>query len=275
MSENLDYWRRQSIKNLFNDVDLLPPEQKRMAGKLLVIGGNRMAFFAVASALETAKRMGVGEVRALLPADLKGQVPSTSEVFFAPSGNSGAFCSDSLPEMLRLADWAEAVILIGDSGRNAETSLVLAEFLSKVEKPVLITRDAVDAVCPSVGDWLLRETETDLFVTMPQLQKLLRTLYYPKVITLSMPTNQLVETLHKFTLSYSTSIATFHNGLIVMAEKGEVVTQALDETSYSPISLWGGSLATKVMVARLWNSEKEFNHVFASVAAPGHEKDGR
>lgn len=275
MSENLDYWRRQSIKNLFNDVDLLPPEQKRMAGKLLVVGGNRMAFFAVASALETAKRMGVGEVRALLPEDLKGQVPSTSEVYFAPSGNSGAFCSDSLETMLRLADWAEAVILIGDSGRNAETSLVFAEFLEKVDKPVLITRDAVDACCASVGDWLLRETETNLFVTLPQLQKLLRTLYYPKVITLSMPTNQLVETLHKFTLSYSASVTTFHNGLIVMAEKGEVVTQALDETSYSPISLWGGSLATQAMVARLWNGGKQFNRIFASVVAPGHEKDGR
>lgn len=275
MSENLDYWRRQSIKNLFNDVDLLPPEQKRMAGKLLVIGGNRMAFFAVASALETAKRMGVGEVRALLPEDLKGQVPSTSEVYFAPSGNSGAFCSDSLETMLRLADWAEAVILIGDSGRNAETSLVFAEFLEKVDKPVLITRDAVDACCASVGDWLLRETETNLFVTLPQLQKLLRTLYYPKVITLSMPTNQLVETLHKFTLSYSASVATFHNGLIVMAENGEVVTQSLDETSYSPISLWGGSLATQAMVARLWNEGKQFNRIFASVVAPGHEKDGR
>ncbi len=275
MSENLDYWRRQSIKKLFNDVDLLPPEQKRMAGKLLVIGGNRMAFFAVASALETAKRMGVGEVRALLPEDLKGQVPSTSEVYFAPSGNSGAFCSDSLETMLRLADWAEAVILIGDSGRNAETSLVFAEFLEKVDKPVLITRDAVDACCASVGDWLLRETETNLFVTLPQLQKLLRTLYYPKVITLSMPTNQLVETLHKFTLSYAASVVTFHNGLIVMAEKGEVVTQALDETSYSPISLWGGSLATQAMVARLWNGGKQFNRIFASVVAPGHEKDGR
>ena len=268
MSENLDYWRRQSIKKLFNDVDLLPPEQRRMAGKLLVIGGNRMAFFAVASALETAKRMGVGEVRALLPEDLKGQVPSTSEVYFAKSGNSGAFCADSLPEMLRLADWAEAVVLIGDSGRNAETSLVFADFLSKIEKPVLITRDAVDAACPSVGDWLLREGETNLFVTLPQLQKLLRTLYYPKVITLSMPTNQLVETLHKFTLSYDASVTTFHNGLIVMAEKGEVITQALDETSYSPISLWGGSLATQAMVARLWNNGSQFSHVFASAVAP-------
>ena len=268
MSENLNYWRRQSIKNLFNDVDLLPPEQKRMAGKLLVIGGNRMAFFAVASALETAKRMGVGEVRALLPEDLKGQVPSTSEVYFAKSGNSGAFCADSLPEMLRLADWAEAVILIGDSGRNAETSLVFSDFLGKLDKPVLITRDAVDAICSSVGDWLLREGETNLFVTLPQLQKLLRTLYYPKVITLSMPTNQLVETLHKFTLSYEASVATFHNGLIVMAEKGEVVTQALDETSYSPISLWGGSLVTQAMVARLWNGDKQFSHILASVVAP-------
>ena len=266
MSENLDYWHRQSSKNLFNDIDLLAPEQRRLAGKLLIIGGNRGVFFAVASALDAAKRMGAGEVRALMPDSLKSQVPSAPELYFAPSEASGAFGSESLEEMLRLADWAEAVILIGDSGRNAETSLVFAEFLGKVEKPVLITRDAVDAVCPSVDDWSIREAETDLFLTMPQLQKLLRTLYYPKVVTLSMPTNQLVETLHKFTLSYQMSLTTFHNGLIIAAQNGEVVTQAIEETGFTPLTLWSGILATKAMVAHLWNENSWFSRVLITLA---------
>ena len=77
MSEDLKYWQVKRTKNLFSGIDLMPPEQRRFAGKVLVVGGNRGQFFAVASALEAAKRMGAGEVRALMPDSLKNQVPST------------------------------------------------------------------------------------------------------------------------------------------------------------------------------------------------------
>ena len=83
MSENLDYWHRQGTKKLYSDIDMMAPEQRRFAGKLLIIGGNKGMFFAVASALEAAKRFGVGEVRALMPDALKNQVPSTPELYFA------------------------------------------------------------------------------------------------------------------------------------------------------------------------------------------------
>ncbi len=265
MSENLDYWHRQSTKKLYSDIDLLPPEQKRFAGKVLVIGGNKGMFFAVASALEAAKRFGVGEVRALMPDSLKNQVPSTPELYFAEAEASGAFGRMALTEMLRQSEWADAVILIGDSGKNAETTLVFAEFMDKCQKPVFVTRDAVEAVTPSATDWGMREYETGVFLTMPQLQKMLRTMYYPKVVTLTMPTNQLVETLHKFTLSYPMTVATYHNDLVIIAQNGEVVTQALGETAYTPISLWGGSLLVQSVVARLWNAEKDYSKVFASV----------
>ena len=264
MSENLDYWHRQSTKKLFGDIDMMAPEQRRFAGKLLIIGGNKGMFFAVASALEAAKRFGVGEVRALMPDALKDQVPSTPELYFAEAEASGAFGRLALQDMLRQAEWADAVILIGDSGRNAETSLVFAEFMDKCQKPVFITRDAVEAVTPSATDWPMREYETGLLLTLPQLQKLLRTMYYPKVITLSMPTNQLIETLHKFSLSYPVAIATYHNDLIVVAQNGEVVTQAISETNLTPISLWSGALLVQSVVARLWNPEKAFYKVFAS-----------
>ena len=265
MSENLDYWHRQSANKLFNDVDLMPPEQRRFAGKLLIIGGNKGLFFAVASALESAKKFGVGEVRALMPDVLKNQVPSTPELYFAEAETSGAFGRKALQEMLRQAEWSDAIILIGDSGKNAETTLVFAEFMNKCQKPVFVTRDAVEAVTPSVMDWGMREYETGLLLTMPQLQKMLRTLYYPKVITLSMPTNQLIEALHKFTLSYGLSVATYHNDLLIVAQNGEVVTQALAETNLTPITLWSGSLYAQAVVARLWNMEKDFYKVFSAV----------
>ena len=264
MSENLDYWHRQSGKKLFNAIDLMPPEQRRFAGKLLIIGGNKGAFFAVAAAMEAAKRFGAGEVRALLPDSLKGKLPSTPELYFAEAEASGAFGRQALTEMLRQAEWSDAVLLVGDSGKNAETTVVLAEFMNKCQKPVFVTRDAIDAVTPSAADWAMRDYETGVFLTMPQLQKLLRTMYYPKVVTLSQPTNQLVEILHKFTLSYPVSVATFHNGLIIVAEQGEVVTQAIEETKWTPISLWSGALLTQAVVARLWNPEKPFYEVFSS-----------
>ena len=263
MAENLDYWHRQSIKKLFN-VDLLPPEQRRFAGKVLIIGGNKAAFFAVASGLEAAKRFGAGEVRALLPDVLRNQVPSTPEIYFAESEKSGGFGRAALAEMLRLAEWSDAVILIGDSGKNAETSVVFTEFMDKCQKPIFVTRDAIEAVTPSAMDWAMRDYETGLLLTLPQLQKMLRTMYYPKVITLSMPTNQLVETLHKFTLSYSLSVATYHNGLIVIAQNGEVVTQEISETGWTPISLWTGVLLTQAVVARIWNTETPFYKVLAA-----------
>ena len=264
MSENLDYWHRQSTNKLFNDIDMMAPEQRRFAGKLLIIGGNKGMFFAVASALEAAKKFGVGEVRALMPDALKNQVPSTPELYFAEAEASGAFGRLALQEMLRQAEWADAVLLIGDSGKNAETSLVFAEFMDKCQKPVYITRDAVETVTPSAADWAMRDYETGLLLTMPQLQKMLRTMYYPKFITLSMPTNQLVETLHKFTLSYPVAVATFHNDLIIVAEKGEVVTQQISETKLTPISLWSGALLVQAVVARLWNPEKDFYKVFSA-----------
>ena len=260
-----DYWQKQGVAPLFKEVDVEQPEQRRMAGKLLVIGGNKGAFFAVANALKAAHEMGVGEVRALLPSSLKNQVPTTPEVYFAEAEASGAFGKKALNEMLMQSEWADAVVLIGDMGKNAETSIVLADYLKKCEKPILLTRDAVDAATGDVMNWsVTREVETSLFLTVPQLQKLLRTLYYPKVITLSMPTNQLIEALHKFTLSYTLSVMTFHNDQLIIAQNGDVVTEDSRDTGWTPISLWDGSLMVRTAVLRTWNPNIEMRKIFAS-----------
>ena len=79
-----------------------------------------------------------------------------------------------------------------------------------------------------------------------------------------MPTNQLIETLHKFTLSYELSIVTFHNNQIVVAQHGEVVTEDIKDTEWTQITLWGGALAVQEAVLKLWNPNIETRKVLAS-----------
>ncbi len=263
---DFDYWNKQGLRPLFAEVDMERPEQKRFAGKLLIIGGNKGAFFAVANAMKEAHEMAVGGVRVLMPDSLRNQVPSTPEVYFAEAEKSGAFGKNAMNDLLMQTDWADAVVLIGDIGKNAETSMVFADYLKKCDKPIFITRDAVDTVTPDATNWMaLRDAETSLLLSLPQLQKLLRTLYYPKVITLSMPTNQLIETLHKFTISYDgVSITTFHNNQIIVAKNGEVISEEIKDTNWSTITLWSGALAIYQAVLKIWNANISTEKVLAS-----------
>lgn len=254
---DFEYWQKQGKTPLFPEVDSWPPEQKRFAGKLLLIGGNKGSFFAVANAMQMAVKRGVGEVRVVMPKSLKGKVPSTPEIIFAEAEASGAFGKSALSEILLRAAWADAVVVVGELGRNAETSVMMAEFLKICDKPIYLMRDAVDAAAADVMNWSLNETPVTLLATVPQLQKLLRTMYYPKMITLSMPTNQLVETLHKFTLSFEMTIMTFHNEQIIMAQNGEVITASMHDTGFTPINLWDGKAVVDTAILQLWNPAQD------------------
>ena len=254
---DFEYWQKQGKTPLFPEVDSWPPEQKRFAGKLLLVGGNKGSFFAVANAMEMAVKRGVGEVRVVMPKSLKGKVPSMPEIIFAEAEASGAFGKLALSEILLQAAWADAVVVVGELGRNAETSVMIAEFLKICDKPIYLMRDAVDAAAADVMNWSLNEAPVPLLAAVPQLQKLLRTMFYPKMITLSMPTNQLVETLHKFTLSFEMTIMTYHNEQIIMAQNGEIVTMSLRDTKYTPISLWEGETLINAAILQLWNPAQD------------------
>lgn len=264
MISDFEYWQKQGKTPLFPEVDSWPPEQKRFAGKLLLVGGNKGSFFAVANAMQMAVKRGVGEVRVVMPKSLKGKVPSMPEIIFAEAEASGAFGKLALSEILLQTAWADAVVVVGELGRNAETSVMMAEFLKICDKPIYLMRDAVDAAAADVMNWSLNETPVTLLATVPQLQKLLRIMYYPKMITLSMPTNQLVETLHKFTLSFEMTIMTFHNEQIIMAQNGEIVTMSLRDTKYTPISLWEGETLINAAILKLWNPAQDMIKCLAS-----------
>ena len=76
---------------------------------------------------------------------------------------------------------------------------------------------------------------------------------------------QVAEVLHKFTLSYPTSLITLHNGQILIANAGKVVAAPLEKTEYSPLSFWNGELAAKIVALNLYNPNNFISSSLASL----------
>lgn len=257
------YWLKQSSsKPLFPDIEWSRPEQKSRAGRLGIIGGNKLGFAAVADSYSLALASGVGEVKVLLPDALKKTIPAAiADTVFAPTTTSGGLSSEAEAEMRSMGGWASGILMIGDAGRNSETAILYERFLAEHDGAVTITRDAFELVRQDAAR-LVDRPNTLLVLSFAQVQKLFQLIYYPKVLTFNMQLLQLVEALHKFTITYPVAVATFHKDNLVLAHQGRVASQSWD----SPMSIWRGSVATKMSVYWLWNDQKLFESIVASVA---------
>ncbi len=257
------YWRKQiSGKPLFPDIEWSKPERRDQAGKLLIVGGNKLGFSAVAESYQLALSTGVGQAKVFVPDCLKGTIPSTLlDVLFGKCTPSGGLSKDALPELRAASEWASAVLMIGDAGRNAETALAYEEFIRSYNKPLTITRDAIDLIRnnPSL---LVDRPDTLIIASFAQVQKMLAGVYYPKIVTFNMQLLQLVETLHKFTITYPCTVMTLHKDMLVIASDGNVITQEWNE----PIAIWRGSVATRAASYWLWDPTLPLKTTSASIA---------
>src|SRR5574337_963690 len=104
----MDNWLKQNTDSpLFPDLIWSRPENKRHAGKLLIIGGNAHGFAAPAAAFAAAGRAGRGSMRVILPQVLQKTLrKSFSEAEYAPSTPSGSFARAALAMLLEHAEWA-------------------------------------------------------------------------------------------------------------------------------------------------------------------------
>lgn len=258
------YWQRQtSSKALFPDIEWNRPEQRAHAGKLGIVGGNKLGFVSVGDAYATAGNTGIGQVRVLLPQVLKKSVPPIlTDVVFAPDNPSGGLSREAGADMRALGAWADAVLLIGDAGRNSETAILYEDFLRDYHGQLTITRDAVDLLL-NTPELVVERDNTLLVVSFAQLQKLFTKVYYPKILTFSMQLQQLVETIHKFTITYPVTIMTFHQDHLVVASAGHVTTTPWD----NPMAIWKGHVATQAAAYWLWNPKKPLEAATASLAS--------
>lgn len=213
------FWHKQTAdKPLFPDLLWSRPENRQAAGKLLVVGGNKHGFAAVATAFAAAQAAGIGSLRLLLPDSLKRTVgTSLTEAEFAPSTPSGSFSRQALSPLLELADWADGILLAGDFGHNSETAVLLENFLDKYDGRPVLTGDSLD--------YFIDNNEAaryNLVITteFSRLQKLFKT------ITLKHDEDLMtfVGKLHDLSQVSKASVVTFHAGQIVVATDGQICT---------------------------------------------------
>jgi len=260
---NADYWHKQlPDKPLFPDIAWQKPEQRALAGKLLIIGGNANGFAAVAQAHQDALAAGAGECRVVLPDALKKAIdPLALDCVYVPTNPSGGITKDALPALKAATAWADTLLFIGDAGRNSETAIVYEQLLQAFpDKMSVITRDAVDLL---KGLWpqLLQRDNTLLIVTFAQLQKMFQAVYYPKTLLFSMQLTNVVEALHKFTITYPASVVVFHQNQLIVAQKGEISTTPWG----NPLIIWRGSVAAKMAVYAMQQPKQLFKAITTSL----------
>lgn len=237
-------------KNLYEDLKWNIPERKQ--GTVNVIGGNSNHFRTEVNVAEfLGANYPIEKVNVVLPDGLKGKLPPLDNFRFLPSTESGSLAESQ--ELINAFNVTDFNLVLGDLSRNKVTGEAIASACKSAERMTLITRDTVDLVAENGAERLLMNENLIVFASMPQLIKLLRAVYYPKMFLQSQSLIQVAEVLHKFTLSYPVKIVTLHSEQVLVAENGIVKAVALSATGYSPIMLWSGELAAKIVAMNLYN----------------------
>ncbi len=165
-------WLKQKTEPLFPDVMWSRPENRRQAGKLLIIGGHGQSFSAVSEAYSAATKAGIGTARVIVPDSLR---KTLSQVFpeaeYAISTPIGSLSRKALAELVDAALWADGVLLAGDFGRNSETAVLLENFLERYTGILSLAGDSIDYFLAHPAK-LMRRGNTSLVASLGQLQKL-------------------------------------------------------------------------------------------------------
>ena len=245
----MDYFTRVERGN-YEDLTWNIPEQKQ--GIVNIIGGNSQNFRTeVRTAEFITANYPIKEVRLVLPNALKNNLPNLPNLVFLPSTDSGSF--NESQELNNVFNSADFNLLLGDLSKNSVTGTAVAGACRRSEKMTLLTRDTVDIVTDNSPERTLMNENLIFFTSMAQLQKLLRAVYYPKMLLLTQSLVQVSEVLHKFTLSYPVKLVTLHDGQILLAENGTIRVVSIEESGYSPVTIWSGELAAKITLLNLFN----------------------
>ena len=260
------------MNTYFEKIDTAPtddllwnlPEQKQ--GIVNIIGGNAQNFRTSTRVGEyLADKYPIKTVNLVLPDALKDKLPPLENFVFLPSTEAGSLAGKGLAEAMAAAEYN---LVIGDLSKNAITGKAVVSACESSDQPLLVTRDSVDLVAENGPERLLMNEKLIIMGSLAQLQKLLRAVYYPKMLLLSQSLMQVAEALHKFTLSYQVGLVTLHSGQILVAKDGIVKAMPLANSGYSPIMLWSGELAAKIAILNLYNPN---SFIDATVAAIFHE----
>ncbi len=259
----MDYFEKLD-NNPYQDLKWNVPEQKW--GLVNIVGGNKQNF---KTEIRIAEYMigayPIKEAWVIFPDVLKKDLPNLPNFKFLPATETGSFAESQ--ELIDVFNAADYNLVLGDLSRNSITGKAIASAVKSSEKTTLITRDAVDLLADNTPErWLMNENVV-IIASVMQLQKVLRAVYYPKMLLASSSLIQVAEILHKFTLSYPVSIVTLHSGQVLIATRGVVKSVALEKTNYLPINVWNGEMAAKIAGMNLYNPSDFIGAAIAAIVA--------
>ena len=257
----MDYFEKLD-QNPYDDLKWNIPERKQ--GSVNIIGGNSGNFRTEVKIAEyLGNKFPVQETWLVLPDTLKGKLPNLPNFIFLPATDSGSF--DESQALIDTFNAADFNLIIGDLSRNSVTGRGFASAVKSSGKMALLTRDSIDLLTENQPErWLMNENII-IFASVAQLQKLLRAVYYPKMLLMSQSLVQVAEVLHKFTLSYPVHVITLHNEQILVAGNGIVKAVPLAKSDYSPLMIWGGEMAAKMVGMNLYNPGKTIEAIVGAV----------
>lgn len=256
--EYLEKITKNPYKDLYWNI---PSDQKKNVAA--VIGGNGQSFKTPMKTAEfVANNFPLKEVKVVLPDVLKPKLPPLDNLMFLKTTDTGSFSdTEEIKAAIENVDYS---LIIGDLSKNAITAKIFSEALIKSKKPVLLTRDAIDLMIDGNIEKLLMRENLTIYGSIAQWQKIFKTVLYPKILQPSQSLVQVAEAFHKFTLSYPVQMIAFHDGQMLIAKNGKVAVVALIQTEYSPLTIWSGELASKIMGLNIYNPDK---FIEATVAA--------
>lgn len=241
-------WLKQANEPLFPDLMWSRPQNRRSAGRLLVIGGHKQSFNDVSQAYAGALKAGAGTVRVILPDSLqKMLVRLFPEAEYAPSTPIGSFSRGALAEMLDTAGWAETVMLAGDFGRNSETAVLLESFVDKYDGRLALAGDSIDYFFGQPAKLTGREN-TLVIGSLAQVQKLAA----PSLIQQNADFIKAVEQVSNWVQGTGLAVVTEHSSQVIAAYQEQISTTPVKRKPDNVI------LAAYAIVWWLQHPEKPF-----------------
>lgn len=250
-------------KNPYQDLYWNVPEEQKK-GEIVVVGGNAGSFrVPVKTAEFLLGNFPLKTVRLILPEMLKSKLPPLPDAVFLKDAAGGSIAdADGLVKAFDAVDFS---VIVGDLSKNSATAGAVGKAIIGGEKPILVTRDAVDLIAGEKIEQILMREDLTLVGSLVQIQKILKAVYYPKMLLASQSLVQVVEVFHKFTLSYPAQIVTLHEGQILIAKNGRVVAVPMVQTPYSVLTIWNGEMAARIACLNLYNPGKFIEATVAAV----------
>lgn len=259
-NKGMDFWLKQGNEPLFPDLLWSRPENKRTAGKLLIIGGNVHNFSAPGQAYTAAIQAGIGTAKVLLPEGLRktiGAVLDNCE--YAPMNKSGSFAKTALAEWLEWANWSDGVLIAGDLGRNSETAIVTEQFIKKFSGQLTITQDALDQFKDNPKE-LFTRPNTTVVASFGQLQKMWpRITTDDRVIKYGNTLVQNLDILHTSAQQLPVNIITKQHDDIMVIVKSRISTTKDNQ------EIWRVITAAKAAVWWAQNTAKPFEALTTAI----------